>query len=209
MTMTRRQAALAAAVMFWTASGALLLPQAQAQTQAQAQATELPASTRLAMPGDKHRWLEPLVGKWNVQMRVWPAAGATPIESTQLTATREWILGGRYLREDLSGSFAGNPSQRLALLSYNNLEGRFELTTVDTFEPGQMVYASHADGKPGLISLAGDNVEAGFGAKPTGRKRSLRFDIEIAGDVSVQRIYTRYPGEAEFLFVEQRFTKAR
>jgi Protein of unknown function (DUF1579) len=174
-----------------------------------AQPAELPASTRLAMPGEKHRWLEPLIGQWNVQMRVWPAPGDTPIESTQLTATREWILGGRYLREELTGKFAGNPSHRVALLGYNNLEGRFELVTVDTFEPGQMSYASLADGKPGLISLTGDNTEAGFGAKPTGRKRSLRFDIEMAGDVNTQHIYVRYPGETEFLFVEQRFTKAR
>jgi hypothetical protein len=174
-----------------------------------AQQAELPASTRLALPGEKHRWLEPLLGKWNVQMRVWPAPGAKPIESTQLTATREWILGGRYLREELTGTFSGNPSHRVALLGYNNLEGRFELVTVDTFEPGQMWYASHADGQPGLISLHGDNTEAGFGAKPTGRKRSLRFDVEIARDTNVQRIYVRYPGEPEFLFVEQRFTKAR
>jgi hypothetical protein len=178
-------------------------------TPTRAQSAELPASTRLALPGAKHRWLEPLVGRWNVQMRVWPAPGATPIESTQLTASREWILGGRYLREELTGSFAGNPSHRLALLSYNNLEGRFELVTVDTFEPGQMWYASHTDGQPGLISLSGDNTEAGFGAKPTGRKRSLRFDIEIQGEVNMQRIYVRYPGEAEFLFVEQRFTKTK
>lgn len=201
-TSMRRTAAIA--VVLLAGFGAVLLPPS-----VHAQKAELPASTRLAMPGEKHRWLEPLIGKWNVQMRVWPAPGAEPIESAQLTATREWILGGRYLREELTGTFAGNPSHRVALLGYNNLERRFELVTVDTFEPGQMTYASHADGTPGLISLAGDNTEAGFGAKPTGRKRSLRFDIEMAGDVNTQRIHVRYPGEAEFLFVEQRFTKAR
>ncbi len=203
MTTTPRRTALVAAILF-AAAAVLSLP-----ARLHAQPTEMPASTRLAMPGEKHRWLEPLVGKWNVQMLVWPATGATPIESSQLTATREWILGGRYLREELTGTFAGNPSHRIALMGYNNLEGRFELVTVDTFEPGQMGYASHTDGEPGLISLVGDNAEAGFGAKPTGRKRSLRFDIEIAGDANTQRIYVRYPGEPEFLFVEQRFTKVR
>ena len=141
-------------------------------------------------------------------MRVWPAPGAAPIESSQLTAVREWVLGGRYLREELTGTFAGSPAHRLGLMGCNNLERRFELVTVDTFEPGQMMYVSHDDGKPGLMSLVGENTEAGFGSKPTGRKRSLRFDIEVTGDVNVQRIYVRYPDEAEFLFVEQRFTKA-
>jgi hypothetical protein len=168
----------------------------------------LPASTRLAMPGEKHAWLQPLVGKWNIEMLVWPAPGAAPIVSKELQATREWILGGRYLKEELNGTFAGNPSSRTAIMSYNNLEERFELVTIDTFEPGQMWYTSQSDGNAGLISMHGDNTEAGFGPKPTGRKRALRFDFEIAKDRNVQRIYVKYPGEKEFLFVEQRFTRA-
>ena len=170
---------------------------------------ELPAATRLAMPGPNHQRLDALVGEWKVDMRVWPAAGATPIASSDLKATRTWVLGKRYLREDLSGTFAGNPSNRVGYFSYNNLEERFELTTIDTFEPGQMWYVSHSTGKAGLISLHGDNVEAGFGPKATGRKRALRFDIEIAPQRSVQRIYVKYPGETEFLFVEQVFTPAK
>jgi hypothetical protein len=169
----------------------------------------LPASTRLALPGEQHRWLNPLVGTWAVEMLVWPAPGAAPIVSKELTATRAWTLEGRYLREELTGKFAGNPSNRVAILSYNNLEERFELVTIDTFEPGQMWYASHGKGSPSKIELVGENVEAGFGEKPTGRKRTLRFEFEILSDRSVERIYVKYPGEKEYLFVEQRFTRAR
>jgi hypothetical protein len=169
----------------------------------------MPASTRLALPGEQHRWLNPLVGNWLVEMLVWPAPGAAPIVSKEMTATRSWILGGRYLREELSGKFAGNLSTRVAILSYNNLEERYELSTIDTFEPGQMWYASHGKDSPTKIELMGDNVEAGFGEKPTGRKRSLRFEFEISPDRSVERIYVKYPGEKEYLFVEQRFTRAR
>lgn len=167
---------------------------------------DLPASTRLSLPGDKHRWLEPLAGKWAVEMRVWPMAGAQPIVSKEMVASREWILGGRYLREELSGQFAGNPSSRIGILSFNNLEERFEFSTIDSFEPGQMWYASRSVGTSKLISMSGENTEAGFGAKPTGRKRDLRLDIEIAKGSNTQRIFVKYAGEPEFLFVEQRFT---
>lgn len=169
----------------------------------------MPASTRLAMPGDKHKWLEPLAGKWNVEMLVWPAPGAQPITSKGLTATREWVLGGRYLVENLVGNFAGNPSHRIATLSFNNLDERFEMSTIDTFEPGQMWYRSHAVGTAKKIALSGENSEAGFGATATGRKRDLRFEFEILADSNVQKIYVKYPGEAEYLFVEQRFTRLR
>jgi hypothetical protein len=168
--------------------------------------SKLPASTRLALPGEKHRWLAPLVGTWNVAMRVWPAPGAQPIASNALVAKRDWILGGRYLREELQGEFAGNPSNRIAILSYNNLEERFELATMDTFEPGQMWYTSNSAATSSRINLHGDNVEAGFGQAPTGRKRALRFEFEIERARNVQRIYVKYPGQEEFLFVEQVFT---
>jgi hypothetical protein len=170
---------------------------------------DIPAAARLAMPGANHKRLDALVGEWKVEMRVWPASGAQAITSTDLKATRTWVLGKRYLREDLSGTFAGNPSNRVAYFSFNNLEERFELTTIDTFEPGQMWYTSHDAGKTDRITLHGDNVEAGFGPKATGRKRALRFNIEIAPTRSVQRIFVKYSGEPEFLFVEQIFTPLR
>ena len=164
----------------------------------------LPAATRLAMPGENHATLEPLIGDWQVEMRVYPGAEADPIVSTDMQATRTWILGGRYVEEQLTGTFAGNPSARLAIIGYNNLEERFELASFDTFEPGFMIYHGQAEG--GTVSVEGTSIEAGFGPMPTGRHRDLRFDIEIEEGRSVQRIFVRYPGEDEYLFVEQIFT---
>jgi hypothetical protein len=184
-----------------------LLVSALLSAGASAQNDAMPASARLAMPGDKHRWLEPLVGQWSVEMRVYVAPGQPPLVSKDMSASREWILGGRYLREELRGSFAGNPSHRVATLSYNNLDERFELATIDTFEPGQMWYAGQRVGSAQRIEMHGASTEAGMTAKPTGRKRDLRFEFEIGRDANVQRIYVKYPAEPEFLFVEQLFTR--
>lgn len=175
-----------------------------------AQTTTTPpmsASTRLALPGPMHKRLEPLVGEWRATMRVWPSPEAEPITSSDFTAARRWILGGRYLQEDLSGTLGGNPSNRTMFLSYNNLEARYELVSLDSFEPGQMWYAGREDTAPGRIELYGTSAEAGGGPEPTGRLRYLRFELEIEADRSVERIYARYPGYSEFLFVEQIFTR--
>ena len=166
----------------------------------------LPAATRLALPGDQHTVLEPLIGTWNVEMRVYPGPGSDPIISNEMSATREWILGGRYVQEELTGTFAGFESARLAIIGYNNLEQRFEIASFDTFEPGFMVYDGQAT--DGTISVQGVSIEAGFGPNPSGRHRDLRFDIEIKDGTSVERIFVQYPGEEEFLFVEQIFTSA-
>lgn len=166
----------------------------------------LPAATRLALPGDNHAMLDPLIGEWDVEMRVYPGAGADPIVSNEMSATREWVLGGRYVQEELSGTFAGHPSARLLIIGHNNLEEQFELASFDTFEPGFMTYDGLADGN--TIAVEGVSLEAGFGPTPTGRHRDIRFEFTIEEDRSVQRIFVKYPAEEEFLFVEQIFTAA-
>lgn len=165
------------------------------------------SSTRLALPGPMHDRLEPLVGRWRVTMRVWPAPGAEPVTSSDFSATRGWILGGRYLQENLTGTLGGNPSSRTMFLSYNNLEERYELVSMDSFEPGQMWYTGRESSGPDRIELYGTSVEAGSGPEPTGRLRHLRFELELTADGSVERIYATYPGSEEFLFVEQIFSK--
>lgn len=166
------------------------------------------ASERLAAPGPEHAWMDPLAGRWDVAMRVWPGPGAEPFEIPGMRAEREFVLGGRYLREILIGG-DGAPV-REATMGYNRLDGRFELVTVDSFEPGQMVYLGRGDETAGAVSLFGESAEAGMGPEPTGRKRDLRFDFVIEdSDNNVQRIHVRYPGGAEYLFVEQRFTRSQ
>ncbi len=166
------------------------------------------ASDRLAAPGPEHAWMTPLVGNWTVEMQVWPGPDADPFAIPGMTATREMILGGRYLREVLVGG-DGIPV-REATLGYNRLDGRFELVTVDSFEPGQMVYFGREGAVETSISLYGVSTEAGMGAEPTGRKRDLWFEFVVKdADTNVQRIHVRYPGGQEYLFVEQRFTRQR
>ncbi len=166
------------------------------------------ASDRLAAPGPEHAWMDPLAGRWDVAMRVWPGPEAEPFEIPGMTAERELVLGGRYLREILiSGD---GTAMREATMGYNRLDGRFELVTVDSFEPGQMVYIGRSAATAAGISMYGESTEAGMGAEPTGRKRDLRFEFVIENeDANVQRIHVRYPGGEEYLFVEQRFTRTK
>lgn len=166
------------------------------------------AAGRLASPGEEHAWMEPLVGNWAVEMLVYPGPGADPIVSTDVEATREFVLDGRYIREELRGTVFGNPSARDGVLGYNRLEGRFEWVTQDTFEPGQMAYFGRGDADSSGWSMWGESTEAGFGEEPTGRKRDLRFEFEIVdANYNVQRIFATFPGQEEYLFVEQRFTR--
>ncbi|HXK09643.1 MAG TPA: DUF1579 family protein [Vicinamibacteria bacterium] len=62
----------------------------------------------LSRPGPEHRWLDPLVGSWTVELR-WPGVGQTEAHASG-TSENRWILDGRFL---LCESTAGDGPSRL------------------------------------------------------------------------------------------------
>lgn len=70
-------------------------------------AIDLEAAAKLfaeiGTPGDAHKKLEPLAGKWTYTSKMWMDPSQPPMESKG-TAERKWILGGRFLEENIVGT---------------------------------------------------------------------------------------------------------
>jgi hypothetical protein len=121
-----------------------------------------------ATPGEPHRFLDDLVGHWRTTTRIWVRGpDASPHQSTG-TSTIEWILGGRFLREEARGTLLGRAVAGLGILGYDTTRERFESFWVDTMSTG--VYASTGkledDGRS--VSLEGtvDDPATGALARP-------------------------------------------
>lgn len=83
---------------------------------------EMMAAWMAAMtPGEHHKHLEQMVGKYkaDVKFRMDPAA---PEQSATGYSHNEMILGGRFLRQDYGGDFMGRPFKGLGLTGYDNLK---------------------------------------------------------------------------------------
>src|SRR5687768_4430687 len=59
-------------------------------------------------PGPAHKALEPLVGDWNAEVKMWMTPGAPPT-ITKGTATSTWTLKERYVQQEFNGEFMGKP----------------------------------------------------------------------------------------------------
>ena len=53
---------------------------------------------KYATPGESHKLLEPMAGRWNAKTTMWETPGSPPQESTG-TSENTWVLGGRYLEQ--------------------------------------------------------------------------------------------------------------
>jgi len=79
---------------------------------------EIARSMEASRPGPEHRWLDALVGSWNVDLRLLSAGRET---RTSGTSENRWILGGRFL---LCESTAGDGPSRVEATTIYGYDGR-------------------------------------------------------------------------------------
>jgi hypothetical protein len=117
-------------------------PSGAADAQAKAKA-EMDAYMKLAQPGEHHKRLGQLAGKWKTSGQMFNP-GQPPIEMTG-TMEASWILGGRYLQELHTGSVMGQPFEGRSLDGYDNIAKEYFSTWVDNMGTGVMVFHGSCD----------------------------------------------------------------
>ncbi len=85
---------------------------------------------KLAAPGDMHKMLANSVGEWDLEFEMF-MPGMEPMKSTG-HSTIVAVLGGRYIQEQLSGSFMGMPFEGMNMIGYDNHNKVFTSTWFDT-----------------------------------------------------------------------------
>ena len=108
------------------------------------QQAEMEAWMKAATPGAMHKALEPMIGSWNVKATSWETPGGPP-QTGSGSAEDGWVLGGRYVKEDFDGDFAGMKFQGLGYTGYDNVAKRYVGTWMDTMGTMVMVMRGTAD----------------------------------------------------------------
>src|SRR5215207_815100 len=75
-------------------------------------------------PGSAHQALEPLVGEWNVEVKTWMTPDAPPVTSKG-TAKSTWTLKGRFVQQEFSGEFMGQPFHGISFTGYDNVRQKY------------------------------------------------------------------------------------
>lgn len=103
---------------------------------------------KLATPGEHHKHLEPIVGSWTLENRFWMTADA-PVQTSTATCERHWILGGRFVEENVKGTWEGQPFDGRGIYGYDNHKKIYHSYWVDTMATACMTSTGTctADGK--------------------------------------------------------------
>ena len=120
-------------VLFVVSSLALCVSAAAHAPQKKTQNKPSPAATQPseeqmtqnAKPGAAHSNLAKLAGEYTTNTKLFMAPGAPPQESAG--EAKLWMtLDGRFLSEDDSGMFFGQPTKGFKMIGYNNASKRYE-----------------------------------------------------------------------------------
>jgi uncharacterized protein DUF1579 len=175
-------------------------------------APPLPAFAQRGLPGAAHKALQPLVGTWRVEKTLYVAGGTPtkPLTSREITARREWLAEGRFLRDVTEGRIGGASYWRLGLLGYSTMDKRYEWVTIDGLNANMMVYQGESGSGPSQpITVVGTFTDQGIISESTaGKPVRQRVVIRIErDDRHVIELYFRPPGEDELLADRSIYTR--
>ncbi len=119
------------------ALGSALLPEPSAPPQdpqdpKNAMAKMMAKAKRYTQPGKYHKVLERFIGKWNTEMRLF--MGKEPTAAEKGTAENTWLMEGRWLQMQSTGTMMGRPLNSFWLMGYDNFKQSYVATGVSNFD---------------------------------------------------------------------------
>ena len=95
-------------------------------------------------PGEGHKALEPLVGKWDYTVTWWETPDSQPQKSNG-TSEVKWIMGGRFLEQTAKGTAMGQEFQGMGIMGYDNMTKEYSGIWIDNMGTGMMTSAGSYD----------------------------------------------------------------
>jgi len=136
-----RKLLLSACALALVASAALATDDPKMSKEEQA---AMEAMMKAAAPGDAHKKLDAMVGKWDGKVTMWNAPGQPPAQWTA-TSDTVWVLGGRWIEEKVSGTFMGMPFHGLGYTGYDNMKKQYVGTWMDNMSTSMMLSTGESD----------------------------------------------------------------
>jgi len=154
-------------------------------------------------PGEHHRKLEPFVGTFRAEVKLWMGPGDPMVHTG--TMTNSWAMDGRFLEQDYKGDAMDGPFPDFkgrGYWGYNDGAARYEGFWIDTASNVMMTERGTADGDTWIMS--GDFADPSSGA--TMGKRTVITLVDK--DHHTMEQFMTMPDGSEHKTMEIRYTRA-
>jgi hypothetical protein len=186
--------------------GSMIYQQAYSEDikKAPTQDETMAAYMKYAQPGEFHKYLEPLVGNWDCSIKMWMNPGA-PQESKGTTVSK-WILGGRFVQEEASGTMGDMPFHGMGITGYDNTKNEFVAVWIDEMATSFMLTSGKCDSTGKIITMLGSYTDPMANMAQTKFKTITRI---IDNNQHVYEMYNTGPDGKEFKSLELTYTRQK
>jgi hypothetical protein len=125
-------------------------------------------------PGPAHQALEPLVGEWNAEVKMWMAPDAPPTISRG-TSKNTWALKDRYVQQEFNGEFMGKSFHGISFTGYDNVRQKYRSVWLDDMSTSMVVSEGEAGPGNKSFALGGTYACAMTGEKDKAVKQIFRI----------------------------------
>jgi hypothetical protein len=155
-------------------------------------------------PGEGQKRLTPLIGTFNVAMKIWVTPDGPPIESTG-ASVNSWVLGGRFVQMMLNGDAPNAPFSGTGHIAYDNVTRNYQAAWMDTGRTGITVYTGMLDASSKSAVLKG-SVPNALTGKPS--PVELRMTIQPDGSHLTQ-LWGQGKGAKMVKLMDLQYTKVK
>jgi Protein of unknown function (DUF1579) len=123
---------------------------------------------KASQPGAEHKALEPLAGEWTYSAKLWMNPGDEPLELAG-KATRKWILGGRFLHEEVENEKPIADFKGVGLMGYDKTQKKYTSMWVDSMTTSITTSLGTADKDRKVFTFHREMLDPVTGKKIKGR----------------------------------------
>ena len=156
----------------------------------------------MSAPGKEHEALKPMAGTFTCTNKFYMAPGQPAMESTG-TVERKWVLGNRYLSEEVKATMMGMPFEGFGITGYDKLQKQYHSYWIDSFGTGTWIMTGTADASFKNFTFTGENFDPQVMAKKKGKTTT---EI-VNNDKHVMKMYDTGPDGKEILSFEMTCTR--
>ncbi len=160
--------------------------------------------TQHAAPGEHHKHLDPLAGSWDTEVKWWTGPAVEP-QVSRGKAEVKWILGGRFIQEEVQGGTPEQPFQGLGLQGYDNFLKKYQSVWIDSMSTSLMISSGSCDGAGKVFTMIGKYLDPAVG-----KEKAIRGVLKITGgDSHVYEMYEAGPDGKEYQALQVNYTRRK
>lgn len=165
-----------------------------------------PEWMKFTVPGEGHKALNDLAGKFKYTMKWWESADDNTPEESKGTSTSQWLLKNRFLQQKVKGKAMGQAFNGVGVTGYDNLREEYQSVWMDDMSTSMMWSTGKRDPAANTIEQTGTASDPMKGEKNAWYRTQLKV---VSKNEHIYEMFSKGQDGKEYKSMEIHYTRSK